>query len=205
MIGGQAGQSSPDHDVAASAPSLGRTSAASRAQSTTDRPPLPGPANRSHRPASRETAPTRPERSAGPIIEWNESAMSTGVDSVDSQHQELIKRINDLHAACLAGTAREELLKSLHFLGNYAQTHFAHEEGIMQQHQCPARGRNKAAHVQFLQDYQKLLETVRREGATTSAVLQLREMLGNWLTNHICSIDTGLRTCAATCPVEVPA
>ena len=120
---------------------------------------------------------------------------SQAVDTVDSQHKTLIERINELHAACLAGTAKEELLKMLSFLGDYAQSHFKHEEGVMDQHQCPARGKNKAAHAQFLADYASLVEIVKRDGATTTAVIQLKEMLGNWLKNHICNVDTQLRGC----------
>ena len=131
-----------------------------------------------------------------PLIAWDEAQMTTGVDSIDSQHQELIHRINELHTACVAGTAREELLKLLGFLGDYAQSHFSHEEGVMQSHHCPVRGKNKAAHVQFLRDYETLVEIVKRDGPSTTAVLQIKDLLGNWLKNHICAIDTKLRTCA---------
>ncbi|HEY9172051.1 MAG TPA: bacteriohemerythrin [Verrucomicrobiae bacterium] len=135
------------------------------------------------------------------IITWDATRMSTGVESVDCQHQELINRINALHAACVAGTAKAELITMVHFLGQYAKDHFAHEEGIMQQHRCPMRGQNRAAHVQFLKDYERLAEIVERDGATTTLVIQLKEMLGNWLTNHICKVDTSLRaTTAASRP-----
>jgi len=137
----------------------------------------------------------RPKAGQGSLIAWDESAMSTGVESVDSQHQLLIQRINELHAACLAGTAKDDLLNMLAYLGDYAQSHFKHEESIMEQHHCPVRGKNKAAHVQFLKDYESLVEIVKRDGPTTSAVLQLKGMLGNWLQNHICSVDTHLRGC----------
>ena len=70
----------------------------------------------------------RAVQSRNGVIAWDAALMSTGVDSVDSQHQELIQRINELHAACLAGTAKDELLKLLGFLGEYAQSHFSHEE-----------------------------------------------------------------------------
>ena len=130
------------------------------------------------------------------VIAWDAAQMSTGVESVDAQHQELIERINELHSACLAGTAREDLLKLVGFLGDYAQSHFRHEEELMQSHQCPARGKNKAAHAQFLRDYEKLVELIQRDGATTTLVLQVKELLGNWLKNHICSVDTQLRACA---------
>ncbi|MGO8697394.1 MAG: bacteriohemerythrin [Limisphaerales bacterium] len=130
------------------------------------------------------------------IIQWDEKQMTTGVESIDSQHQELIRRINELQEACLAGTAKEELMELLGFLGEYATSHFSHEEEVMQNHHCPARGQNKAAHIQFLNDYQKLVETVKQDGPSTTAVLQIKELLGNWLKRHICSVDTKLRACA---------
>ena len=144
---------------------------------------------------SRNTSMSVPLVNAQGVIAWDEPSMSTGVDSIDSQHQTLIEHINELHTACLAGTAKEELLEMLAFLGEYVQSHFKHEEGIMQQHQCPVRGKNKAAHIQFLKDFESLVGIVKRDGASTAAVIQLKEMLGNWLKNHICSVDTNLRSC----------
>jgi hemerythrin-like metal-binding protein len=156
-------------------------------------------------------SPTLPVRNSKPVetksaapqalISWDQATMSTGVESVDRQHCELIDRINTLHAACLAGTARDELMRLLAFVGEYATEHFKEEEDLMMQHHCPARGHNKAAHARFLRDYQELCATVQREGASTTAVLRLKDMLGNWLQNHICSIDLRLRECpsALTC------
>ena len=134
-------------------------------------------------------------RQTAGLISWNEEKMTTGVQTIDEQHQELISRINNLHQACQQGTAREELLEQLDFLGKYATTHFAQEEGIMEQHQCPARGRNKAAHVKFLHDYEGLVELVKENGASTKVALELKRMLADWLTSHICQIDTSLRAC----------
>jgi len=144
---------------------------------------------------NRNVSVAMPPANAQGVIAWDESSMSTGVDSVDSQHQTLIEHINELHQACLAGTAKDELLEMLAFLGEYVQSHFKHEEGIMEQHQCPVRGKNKAAHIKFLQDFESLVAIVKRDGASTTAVIQLKEMLGNWLKNHICSVDTNLRNC----------
>jgi len=121
--------------------------------------------------------------------------MSTGVRSVDEEHQELIRLINDLHASCLRGTATDNLMQQLDFLGKYAQTHFGHEENIMAQHRCPAAGKNQAAHAKFLQDYQNLVALAQSGGATSRLAIQLKQMLADWLTGHICKIDTSLRGC----------
>jgi hemerythrin len=129
------------------------------------------------------------------LIHWDATRMSTGQDSIDSQHRELISRINEFHTACVSGVAKEELIKLLGFLGEYAQSHFRHEEEVMQHHRCPVQGKNKAAHLQFLSDYGKLVEMVKEKGASTSAVLQAKTLLGDWLKNHICGVDTKLRGC----------
>ena len=59
---------------------------------------------------------------------------------------------------------------------------------------CAARTRGPTA--KFLKDYGELVELVKRDGASTVAVIKLKEMLGDWLQNHICSVDTHLRGCA---------
>jgi len=160
-----------------------------------------------HRPA----VMVRPQCEPGPsalcnsepagIVGWNAARMETGVPSVDAQHQELIRRINELHADCVAGKAREELMGHLSFLGNYAQSHFAQEEKIMEEHRCPSRGQNQAAHAKFLKDYGQLVAMVNENGASSKVALHLKQMLGDWLTNHICRIDTQLRHCAAAQPL----
>ena len=149
-----------------------------------------------HHPVRSDSRPLPTPAPAG-IIAWNEEKMTTGVASVDAQHQELIHRVNELHADCVAGKAREELMEHLNFLGNYAQSHFANEEKIMQERRCPASAQNKAAHVKFLRDYERVVAMVNENGATTKAALVLKQMLADWLTNHICRVDTSLRNCPA--------
>jgi methyl-accepting chemotaxis protein len=130
------------------------------------------------------------------IINWNDERMSTGVQTVDQQHQELIRLINELHLACVQGTVTEKLMEQLAFLGKYATSHFSHEEQVMDRHRCPVAGKNHEAHAKFLADYQELVATARTTGASSRLALQLKKMLANWLTAHICRIDTQLRNCA---------
>ena len=129
------------------------------------------------------------------IITWDEARMATGVASVDEQHQELIRLINELHSACVAGTVTENLMQQLEFLGRYATNHFANEETIMEQHRCPAAGKNLAAHAKFLRDYEKLVADAQAGGASSRLALQLKQMLADWLASHICRVDTQLREC----------
>jgi methyl-accepting chemotaxis protein len=133
--------------------------------------------------------------SADGLLRWDKERMATGVQSIDDQHQELIRLINELHAACLAGTATEKLIPQLEFIGRYAVSHFSHEENTMTRHQCPAAAQNKAAHAKFLADYQRMMGQAKSGGANTSLAIELKKMLADWLSAHICKIDSQLRDC----------
>jgi hemerythrin-like metal-binding protein len=148
-------------------------------------------ANRNGHAAS--SAPVAPNNDD--LIQWDESRMATGVETIDEQHQELIKMINGLQRACLAGAGKEELRRMMGFLAEYVQTHFKHEEGLMDQHRCPSKGVNKAAHIKFLKTFDELNTNFEAHGPTTSMLLDLRTLVGDWLTTHICSVDTKLRQC----------
>jgi hemerythrin-like metal-binding protein len=136
------------------------------------------------------------------LIQWDPEKMSTGVDTIDEQHMELINMINQLHRACLAGAGRQELRQMMNFLAEYVHTHFKHEEGIMEQHQCPSKAKNKMAHQKFLSDFGKLVASFEARGETTAVLLDLRRLVADWLVNHICSVDTKLRGCAGNCDRE---
>jgi methyl-accepting chemotaxis protein len=163
---------------------------------------FPPPANREiSMPRNPVRSPGLPPKPIEPVghIRWDPETMATGVESVDEQHQELIEMINKLDEACRRGEAKEQLTEMVAFLADYTQRHFDNEEGIMEEHKCPISGRNKLAHRQFLDAFGKIKGRMDRDGATTSLVLELKNLAGSWLTTHICKVDTNLRQCAHLC------
>ena len=54
---------------------------------------------------------------------------------------------------------------------------------------------NRMAHAKFLENFGNLKQEFEAHGPTTSMLLDLRNLVGDWLTTHICSIDTKLRQC----------
>jgi hemerythrin-like metal-binding protein len=149
---------------------------------------------------ARIPAPILPEEDGPALIQWEEERMTTGVAEIDEQHQELIGMINRLHRACVAGAGKTQVRQMLDFLAAYVQTHFSHEEQVMEQHRCPAKERNKMAHEKFLKTFQKLVATFEAKGPSTAVLLDLKQLVADWLKNHICSVDTGLRNCASESP-----
>jgi hemerythrin-like metal-binding protein len=139
---------------------------------------------------------------AGPPVEfvkWDAARMTTGDETIDSQHQELIRQINKLHNACVNGADRGEIKPILDFLATYATNHFQHEEKLMEERSCPASACNKQAHAKFLGDFAGLLKTFDERGPSPTLVAELKLLVEHWLVNHILKVDTQLRKCAATC------
>ncbi|MBK8475515.1 MAG: hemerythrin family protein [Opitutaceae bacterium] len=121
--------------------------------------------------------------------------MTTSVPSIDEQHRRLIDLINAVHETVQKGRGGDDLMRQLNYLGEYAQEHFAHEEGIMVTHRCPIAGKNKEAHARFLRDYQALVQSAHQNGPTPELGQDVKKLLGDWLNGHICKIDTNLRGC----------
>lgn len=140
-----------------------------------------------------------PADTSDDLIRWDPARMSTGVEEIDEQHRELISMINQLHRACASGTGKAELRRMMNFLGQYVQTHFRHEEGLMEEHRCPSAQKNKLAHQAFLKNFEKLVADFETKGESTMVLLDLRRLVGDWLVNHICSIDTKLNGCTKSC------
>jgi hemerythrin len=127
-------------------------------------------------------------------LTWNPS-MTTGMQNLDDQHKELFAQVNNLLAAMSRGAGKDELGKTLDFLGSYAVKHFQQEEAAMASRQCPAAAANKLAHQRFLQVFGALQDEIRRDGPTTVLVLKAQRELSGWLSGHIAQIDTQLAPC----------
>lgn len=128
-------------------------------------------------------------------IIWDQETMTTGLEDIDAQHRELIRRYNDLNEAVLHDGGHDLVGRILGFLDDYTVVHFACEEARMIEHRCPAAGRNKAAHDELRADLGRIKERIASEGLDKIDVVHLEQALGNWIRNHICSIDVKLREC----------
>lgn len=133
-------------------------------------------------------------------ITWDQETMTTGLDEIDAQHRELIRRYNDLNEAVLHGRGHELVARTLAFLDEYTVIHFACEEARMIEHRCPASGRNRAAHEELRADLARIKERIASEGLGSIDVIHLEQALGNWIRNHICAIDVKLRESAGPQP-----
>jgi len=128
------------------------------------------------------------------MIRWDQS-MTTGVDTIDDQHKQLITWLNDPLAAMSQGKGRAEVQRLLDDLGTYASTHFGHEEECMQRYKCPAAQANVAAHREFVQIFDGFKAEFEHGGATVYLLVRIESELMRWLTGHIRRTDTLLYAC----------
>ena len=121
-------------------------------------------------------------------ITWNDS-WATGNATIDTQHKQLFKAINDLMAACSSGQGKEHLDSTLHFLISYTAKHFGDEERLQQQHHYPDYPNHKKLHEGFTASVAELAKQLQAQGPTSVLVAKVSSSTGGWLINHICRED----------------
>lgn len=107
--------------------------------------------------------------------EFDESLV-TGNEMIDTQHKELIDKINKLLDSC--ETAKEKLaaIKMLDYLADYTEFHFGEEEKLQADIQYPGMEEHKKEHEKLravVQDLYSMLE--EEEGPSDAFVEQVNK------------------------------
>lgn len=121
-------------------------------------------------------------------MEWSEN-LSVGVELIDSQHRELISRVNDFFAASKAQKGPGEVMKILDFLSGYVVTHFADEEALQVQHVYPGYQAHHKLHQDFVKEVSTLRSDLEKGGVTAAGCSLVGMTLANWLVSHISTQD----------------
>lgn len=120
------------------------------------------------------------------LLTWQER-YSVGIREIDEQHKQLIKMINDLNDAMLAGKAKEVLLPVLNKLANYCVSHFAVEEKMFDTHAYPETADHKEKHHKMTSKVKALIAEVQSGKSTIG--IEVMNFLKNWLDKHIMETD----------------
>jgi len=124
-------------------------------------------------------------------IEWRND-LSTGIDKIDSQHKELISRVNLLFESCGKGRAKEEVKETLKFLQDYVVVHFGTEEDFMSKYGYPDISDHKAKHKAFIADFLVLKNQFETQGANLTLITRTNKVVVDWLIQHIGNVDKKL-------------
>lgn len=134
-------------------------------------------------------------------IEWRES-LSVGIEEIDNQHKELLRRFDRMLVACKEGKGAEELRQLLHFLNEYVVTHFKHEEHIQRIRKYPDYEAHHQEHESFIARIRKLEEEINQEGVSVHNIIETNNMMLKWLMNHISVVDKKLGSYLQSAPPQ---
>ena len=115
--------------------------------------------------------------------------LSVGVKQIDDQHKVWFEKANELFEAGKQHRAKEYIDTMLEFLDEYTKKHFRDEEAYMAQIRYPELDAQKKAHASFINELAKLKSEYSKSGGNIVVILNANQMVLNWLTNHISSMD----------------
>jgi hemerythrin len=125
-------------------------------------------------------------------VQWSDS-LASGFTEIDTQHKELFMRVNGLLDAFDKGTAgRAEVSKIVQYLTEYVVFHFGTEEKHMGRFGYSSMTAHKAQHEQFVKSFMRLKERMLMEGINAQLAEETKELVVDWLINHIKYSDRAL-------------
>jgi hemerythrin len=122
-------------------------------------------------------------------MDWTPD-LSVGVEMIDEQHKELIRRMNDFYQS-VKSDDREKVFELLKFMSDYVTSHFREEEALQQKYNNPDYAEHRKLHQGFEKDVRQLEEDIRKNYTVATKSL-VGMTLMNWLMLHIMRVDKKL-------------
>ena len=120
---------------------------------------------------------------------WDERYM-TGEHIVDSEHQQLVRIINEVVDQVSNETPEVRINAILSQLVDYAVVHFRHEEELMAETGCDPRF--VAAHTKIHREFADQVVKMREFSGAGLGTEDLLRFLTSWLAHHILGIDQAM-------------
>ena len=118
--------------------------------------------------------------------------MEVGVEKIDTQHKELINRLNAVVSMGVKAVSNEETQKTLDLLGDYIVKHFTDEEVLQRQSGYSKYEWHKGQHQIYVDEFNKLKDEFTMNGYSPKFTLDMSNTIINWIVRHIKSVDVEL-------------
>jgi diguanylate cyclase (GGDEF)-like protein/PAS domain S-box-containing protein/hemerythrin-like metal-binding protein len=118
-----------------------------------------------------------------PWIILNEERL-LGESEIDHQHLELVRMLNELNDAVRNNDPPEDVARLFDGMVNYAESHFAMEEQLMDKYAYPERGLHKKEHQRLIAEAHYLKGKLAQGGE-----LLVLQSLKDWLLAHTMHVD----------------
>lgn len=116
-----------------------------------------------------------------PYVNWD-PVMALGIEELDGQHRELLGILNRLQALAGSPEAATAGAEPLDALADYAERHFACEEGHMERAGFPDLGVQRRQHAAFAA---RVADARLEAGCCGAPVAATLAFLKHWLVEHI--------------------
>ncbi|MCX6136111.1 MAG: bacteriohemerythrin [Ignavibacteriales bacterium] len=120
------------------------------------------------------------------FIEWRPE-FSVGIPTIDAQHVKLVQLINKLYDGMMRGSGQNVLGGVLGELEQYAKTHFALEERLLNGFGYPEYRQHKAEHDKLTTQVDQYVNAY--DAGKGQLSMEVLMFLKNWLENHILATD----------------
>jgi hemerythrin len=121
-------------------------------------------------------------------VQWTKD-LQTDIPEIDSQHKELLSRIDGLIDAWAGGRGLAEVERVLKFLEEYTTKHFKTEEQYMTRYAYSNRTAHMAQHGVFVKSFEKLKKRYFQTGADAELIAETNDLIVDWFRNHIRYVD----------------
>ncbi len=124
-------------------------------------------------------------------MEWSDKLV-VGINTIDNQHKELFKRIDNLVLAIKQHRCKSEIDGTLQFLDDYARVHFAEEEKQMLKAGYPGYEEQRQEHEKYLEALHELKEQAalpRVQGSSYDLSATTNQVIVDWIVDHIMKVD----------------
>lgn len=124
-------------------------------------------------------------------MQWTER-LATGINTIDSQHKELFKRIDNLVLAIKQHRCQSEIDGMIKFLDDYARVHFSEEEKHMRETHYGGLDEQREDHAKYLAALAELKEQAslpRVQGGSYDLSATTNQVVVDWIVAHIMRLD----------------
>jgi len=120
------------------------------------------------------------------LINWSDT-LSIGIESIDTQHKQLVKIINKLNDALEQGQANDVIGEVLADVAGYTEMHFGYEESLFKKYDYPETETHIQAHKDLIASVLELQEKLQQDDFMVG--VETMSFLKDWLTGHILKAD----------------
>ena len=117
-----------------------------------------------------------------------QSKYETGNTQVDNEHKEIFMLVQNVIEANF-DYDENKIEETIDFLAKYTLNHFQNEENLMEESGYPDRHIHINQHVNFVSQVLALRERVTNESDRTINNTDIKNVIVNWLTDHVLGSD----------------